>query len=1295
MAAWGTTPLPTAITAPALAAGSTPVYGAPLTFSTTVTPTQGSPAPTGTVTFTVDGLAGTPQIVVSGAGSITLKLTAGSHTISAHYSGDANNEASTSTELTQLVDKADTLLTMSSNPAQLKQAVGIRAAPTLVTPAAGYLSGTVDFTIYGGSIPGCGSVVVQNGVAICNTSFSLLGTLTVVANYSGDANTKAASATLPLTIGMLSAGTWAAFSPSAPVFGAPVTLNTLLIGATGVPAPTGTVTYSEGSVTLGTAPVDADERATVVVSAASAAPLGAGTHTINVVYSGDANYQGSTAEPLKIVVAKAATALTLGSATAQVGQAVTLKATAKVVSPGAGIPTGKVSFSNGETAIPGCTALTPADGVVSCTTTFTQLGALTLNAAYAGDANTEASTATAPLTVGKVVAGIYSAFTPSAPVFGTPVTVNVLLMGASGVAAPTGTVAFSDGSTSLGSVNVSSEGKASLVLPSGSGAPLAVGTHSIVAVYGGDANYQTATATALSVAVGKAATSIALTSSTARVGQPVTLTAALAVVSPGSATPAGTLDFTAGGKAIGGCTGVALQSGAATCNTSFAQLGDYTIAATYSGDDNTAASTATLQLSIGKAGATVQTVVVPAAPLYGTPLTITAAVAGVTGMAAPTGTVTFTWDGGTGIVVPLGGDGRASLALPLPGAALPGAGAHTVTATYSGDANYGAPSAAPFTVTVGKAATSTALTVSAGAPMAAAVTLLAPASGTPSGAVQFFQNGAPVGTAPLAAVGTSFVATLLAPAQSGNFWAVYQGDANCAGSASQLVTLTNGVQVSLSSDTNPSPAGQPVVFTIKVSGTTGTTVPGGTVQLTADGVSLGSAALTGGLATLVATSLEVGSHTIVASYSGDSVYSGATANLVQVVNKAAPSLTLTADPAASVFGQTVTLTAQLGLASGTVQFLDGTASLGSAQAASGTATLTVSNLAAGTHSLTASWAGDAASSTAVSTAVPLTVNKAQTTTRLEISGSTVRATVTVVAPGVGQPTGTVKFLDGTTNLVLAAAALDAGVAAAAMPSSAGSMVAVYAGDANFLTSNSASVAPLTALNAASYGRSSFAPDEIVTLFGPNLSPSTQSASSGTAKSLGGTTVSLTDFSGTKYDADLLFVSPEQASFLMPAAIAPGPATVMVNNPNRPSVSVTITVTPVAPGLFTLNSTGEGVAAAQALRVRPSGVQDAPQDVAVYDKTQEQWIPMPIDLGDPDDTVYLMLYATGLRHYKQPPVCTIAGQRVTVAYAGEQGSYPGVDQINLVLPRSLRGVGVVDVTFTVDGATSNKVTLAFQ
>ena len=83
----------------------------------------------------------------------------------------------------------------------------------------------------------------------------------------------------------------------------------------------------------------------------------------------------------------------------------------------------------------------------------------------------------------------------------------------------------------------------------------------------------------------------------------------------------------------------------------------------------------------------------------------------------------------------------------------------------------------------------------------------------------------------------------------------------------------------------------------------------------------------------------------------------------------------------------------------------------------------------------------------------------------------------------------------------------------------------------------------------------------------------------------------------------------------------------------------------------------------------------------------------IDLAE-GDAVYIVLYATGVRH-ATTLACTIGGHPVTVAFAGPQGSFAGLDQINLLAPAVLKGAGRVDLVFTADGATANTVTVEFR
>ena len=1261
---------------------TSPSYGTPLTITATLTGPTGQPVPTGTVTFS-DGPAaiGTATVGADARASATVStFGAGVHSITASYSGDSVYQSSTSTPVSVAVSKASSSLILTASSTQ---PIAVKA--TVTVAGGGTAGGTVSMSDNAG--PVCSGVALQNGVASCTVTQPQSSDL-ISATYSGDSNTSPTSASLAINVQRLDAPFiyTAATLPNAP-YGAPVTVNVLVLGGNGKVTPTGTVAFSDGTTALSTLALGSDGKASLPLTS-----LTIGTHNIGAVYSGDSNYQTATAANLPVIVSQANTTLSLTAGLAQIDQPVSVKAAVAVVSPGSATLGGTVDFSASGKPIAGCTGMTVQNGTASCNTSFSQLGTVTINAAYNGDANTASSSSSIQLSVGKASAGFYTAFTPASPAPGIAVTINALLQGASGLP-PTGTVAFTDGTAALATVPVTGDGHASLVLPSGSLPALALGTHSIGAVYSGDANYLTATAPSLSIVVGKNTATITVSATTAQVAQPTVIKGT--VTSGASASPTGTVDFTNNGTPIAGCTGVPLQNGAAACNTSFAQTGSYNIGANYSGDASTSAATATLSLTVGKAGAGIYTAFTPASPVYGATLTINALLLGATGLANPTGAVAFS-DSGTLIAsIPVGADGRASLVLPSASLAPLAAGAHSITALYNGDTNYGTNSADALSITVAKASTATQLTAANGT-LTAAVTVVAPGAGTPTGTVQFYQGTTLIGSAALSSQSSGVTAALNAGLQSGSVSAVYQGDANFSGSTSTTVGVASKVQVTITADHNPASGGQPITFTIQVTAGTGTGTPTGTVQLSSDGAAIGNGTLSGGQTTVIAN-LSTGTHTITASYSGDSSFGAATATLQEVVNKPTAALTLTSSNATPVYGQPVTFTAQLGSQSlaGAVQFLDGTTAIGSAQASSGVATFTAANLSAGVHPIQAAWAGDASNAAATSQVLSQTVNQAQTTTTISASGQSLTANVAVTLPGTGSPTGTVKFVDAATNALIAITALDKGAAGIPMPSTNDSLVAQYSGDTNFQASTSNPLSRLTVVNAASYAVASFAPDEIGTLFGSNLASSTVSATSSLTTSLGGTTVTINDATGGQHPALLLFVSSGQVSFLMPSDIAAGAATVALTNSSRVTTTTPITVAKVAPGLFTLDASGQGLAAAETVRVHADNSQDPPQDIASWDAVRKVWVATPIDLSVPGDTVYLLLYGTGIRHYSAAISCAIGGFPVDLKYAGAQGTFAGLDQVNVVLPKSLRGMGSQQLILKVDGNASNAVTLDFQ
>jgi uncharacterized protein (TIGR03437 family) len=170
---------------------------------------------------------------------------------------------------------------------------------------------------------------------------------------------------------------------------------------------------------------------------------------------------------------------------------------------------------------------------------------------------------------------------------------------------------------------------------------------------------------------------------------------------------------------------------------------------------------------------------------------------------------------------------------------------------------------------------------------------------------------------------------------------------------------------------------------------------------------------------------------------------------------------------------------------------------------------------------------------------------------------------------------------------------------------------------------------------------------------------------------------------------------------IPPGVAAGPATISFPVTGLPPGvgaaalrSVPVTIQKVAPGLFSADGTGTGVAAASAVSVAIPMQTQSP--VTVFTCDTKGCAASPIDVGI-DRPVYLTLYATGVRGASSPDnvLVTIGTTTVKPTYAGPQMQIPGLDQVNVPLPLSLRGSGLVNVRVTVDGIRSNAVQINIQ
>jgi hypothetical protein len=371
-----------------------------------------------------------------------------------------------------------TTLTSNSNPSDFNQAVTFTAQVAGDAPGSNTPTGTLTFSDGGNPL---GSVPLVNGVATFQTSALAPGSHSIAASYDGV--TVGDYAFDPSSSGPLAqlvraqSLTTLTVTPGSSGVNDPVTLTAAVTGPG--PQPTGSVTFFDGAVAVGTVSLSGGT-ATLVTAA-----LPAGVHSLTASYGGDVIFKPSVSAPGGLNVSAGATAaqLTNDPPVASVNQAVTLTATVAPVTPGPLAPGGTVTFYDGVTVL-GSAPLSGTHAVL----VVSALGAGThaLSAQFGGDSNFLPSTS-APVNQGVTKGTISTLLTGSTnpsivdqPVVFTA-TINPSL---SGPLAPGGTVSFYDGSALLGTVAL---GGGQAVWKT---TALKVGAHEISAAYSGDGNFE-------------------------------------------------------------------------------------------------------------------------------------------------------------------------------------------------------------------------------------------------------------------------------------------------------------------------------------------------------------------------------------------------------------------------------------------------------------------------------------------------------------------------------------------------------------------------------------------------------------------------------------------------------------------------------------------------------------------------------------------------------------------------------------------------------------------------------------
>ncbi|MFN0123779.1 MAG: N-acetylmuramoyl-L-alanine amidase [Blastocatellia bacterium] len=249
----------------------------------------------------------------------------------------------------------------------------------------------------------------------------------------------------------------------------------------------------------------------------------------------------------------------------------------------------------------------------------------------------------------------------------------------------------------------------------------------------------------------------------------------------------------------------------------------------------------------------------------------------------------------------------------------------------------------------------------------------------------------------------------------------------------------------------------------------------------------------------------------------------------------------------------------------------------------------------------------------------------------------------------------------------------------------------YGSTVRALTVNLAIAGTVTTVSAASYRGPLLARGAIAAAFGAGLGARAESAlTQPLPTTLGGVMVKVRDSQNAERDAPLFFVSPTQINYLVPPESATGAASVTVTSNGAVTARGTIQIAAVAPALFSANASGIGVAIGSALRVKADQTQTY-EAIAQYDTARAAFVPAPVALRA-GEQVFLILYGVGIRNCASQDAvrARIGGVDAAVYFAGQQGGFAGLDQLNILLPEILTGRGDVDIAVTVDGQAANVV-----
>ena len=809
------------ITSGTLAFNSTITVNVTAGVSSTSASPAGSAPPTGQVTLQVAGgpvassytatLVTSNGITTATFPSVTFS-SAGQFALQATYPGDTNYTAATSTPVTVTVTQATPVVVVTPSTISPSPAGTLTLTATVTPPGTGAVqpTGTVTFMLDGavvGSPQAINATSLTPNITIPSPS---LGTHTVLAIYSGDTNYATASSTA-VTI------TVAQVTPTAltltPATATPPPDSFLQLTArlattiSGTISPTGTVRFTLDGVQQGALiPISGLIAITTITVPKS------GSHNLQAIYSGDANYVGVSSAVVPISVAQVNTTTIVSPSNYSPSPGSSIQATATVTpsSLGTTMPTGTVTFTfNG--IVQGVQTLASGTAVSTTFPVPSTPGAYLLQATYSGDSYYATSASSVvTVTVSKFPTTTVISPATSSPASGSPLVVTGSITPTTvGPALPTGTFSVAEDGTAVGgtaTVNPGNPATASVTVPA-----LIPGTHVLQGTYSGDSYYATSTSfPPVTVTVAKSLTAISISpvTLTPTAGSTLQVLANITTTVPLSTLPSGTVTVYLDGISQVSGTVSAGSPSTATVSIPIFIAGSHILTATYSGDTyyTTSSTTSSVTIIVNKGATTTLVSATPPALTAGTTETFTATVAPTNAVVGTTynitGSVTF-YDSGS---VLLGSAPLVNDVATLSGVTLANNIDHSITAIYAGDGNWlgsvsGAVPLAATTLPDFVVLTSNVSTVSPGQAVVLTATVTpsalpaATAEQNPTGLVVFYNGTTMIGKSALVAVpltnsstATLTISTL--PAGQDTITAAYLGDLYYDAATSNQLLLT-------------------------------------------------------------------------------------------------------------------------------------------------------------------------------------------------------------------------------------------------------------------------------------------------------------------------------------------------------------------------------------------------------------------------------------------------------------------------------------------------------------------------